>query len=41
MPGSGLGLAIVKRVVDEHGGTATVSRADGGGTDVRLQFPEV
>ena len=40
MPGSGLGLAIVKRVVDEHGGTATVSRADGGGTIVRLQFPE-
>ena len=41
MPGSGLGLAIVKRVVDEHGGTATVSRADGGGTIVRLVFPEV
>jgi two-component system sensor histidine kinase MprB len=41
MPGSGLGLAIVKRVVDEHGGTATVSRADGGGTVVRLQFPEL
>ena len=41
MPGSGLGLAIVKRVVDEHGGTATVSRADGGGTIVRLGFPEV
>ena len=41
MPGSGLGLAIVKRVVDEHGGTATVSLADGGGTLVRLAFPEV
>jgi two-component system sensor histidine kinase MprB len=41
MPGSGLGLAIVKRVVDEHGGTATVDRADGGGTVVRLRFPEV
>jgi two-component system sensor histidine kinase MprB len=41
MPGSGLGLAIVKRVVDEHGGTATVARADGGGTVVRLWFPEV
>jgi two-component system sensor histidine kinase MprB len=41
MPGSGLGLAIVRRVVDEHGGTATVSRADGGGTIVRLGFPEV
>jgi len=41
MPGSGLGLAIVKRVVDEHGGTATAGRADGGGTVVRLRFPEV
>jgi two-component system sensor histidine kinase MprB len=41
MPGSGLGLAIVKRVVDEHGGTATVSRANGGGTIVRLGFPEI
>jgi two-component system sensor histidine kinase MprB len=41
MPGSGLGLAIVKRVVDEHGGTAAVARADGGGTTVRLAFPEV
>jgi len=41
MPGSGLGLAIVKRVVDEHGGTATVERADGGGTVFRLAFPEI
>jgi two-component system, OmpR family, sensor histidine kinase MprB len=41
MPGSGLGLAIVKRVVDEHGGTATVEPADGGGTVVRLAFPEL
>jgi two-component system, OmpR family, sensor histidine kinase MprB len=40
MPGSGLGLAIVKRVVDEHGGVATVERAEGGGTIVRLAFPE-
>ena len=40
MPGSGLGLAIVKRVVEEHGGTATVHQADGGGTVVRLAFPE-
>ena len=41
LPGSGLGLAIVRRVVDEHGGTATVARAEGGGTVVRLTFPEV
>lgn len=40
MPGSGLGLAIVKRVVEEHGGTATVQQAGGGGTVVRLVFPE-
>jgi signal transduction histidine kinase len=31
----------VKRVVDEHGGTATVARAEGGGTVVRLALPEV
>jgi two-component system sensor histidine kinase MprB len=41
LPGSGLGLAIVKRVVDEHGGTATVARAPDGGTVVRLAFPQV
>ena len=41
MPGSGLGLAIVKRVVDEHEGTATVERADDGGTVFRLAFPEI
>ncbi len=41
MPGSGLGLAIVNRVVDEHGGTAAVAPADGGGTIVRLAFPEI
>ena len=40
MPGSGLGLAIVRRVMDEHGGTATVEAADAGGTLVRLAFPE-
>ena len=40
MPGSGLGLAIVKRVVDEHGGKATVERAEGGGTVVRLELPQ-
>jgi len=41
MPGSGLGLAIVAQVVASHGGTATVARADGGGTVFRLAFPEI
>jgi two-component system sensor histidine kinase MprB len=41
MPGFGLGLALVRQIVDEHGGTVTVERADGGGTLVRLRLPEV
>jgi two-component system sensor histidine kinase MprB len=38
-PGSGLGLAIVRQVVEAHGGTVTAGPADGGGTVVRLAFP--
>jgi two-component system sensor histidine kinase MprB len=38
-PGSGLGLAIVRQVVETHGGTVTAGPADGGGTVVRLAFP--
>jgi two-component system sensor histidine kinase MprB len=38
-PGSGLGLAIVRQVVESHGGTVTAGPADGGGTVVRLAFP--
>ena len=41
LPGSGLGLSIVRQVVVQHGGTATVEQPPGGGTLVRLQFPEV
>jgi two-component system sensor histidine kinase MprB len=41
MPGSGLGLAIVRRVADEHGGTVGIERPEGGGTLVRLRFPEI
>jgi two-component system sensor histidine kinase MprB len=38
-PGSGLGLAIVRQVVESHGGTVTAETANGGGTIVRLAFP--
>ena len=38
-PGSGLGLAIVRQVVESHGGTVTAGAAEGGGTIVRLAFP--
>jgi two-component system, OmpR family, sensor histidine kinase MprB len=38
-PGSGLGLAIVRQVVESHGGTVSAGAADGGGTVVRLAFP--
>jgi two-component system, OmpR family, sensor histidine kinase MprB len=37
MPGSGLGLAIVRQVADQHGGTVTAERPDGGGTLLRLR----
>ena len=38
-PGSGLGLAIVRQVVESHGGTVSAGPANGGGTIVRLAFP--
>ena len=38
-PGSGLGLAIVRQVVESHGGTVSAGPANGGGTIVRLEFP--
>lgn len=37
--GSGLGLAIVRRVVADHHGSITVTRAEGGGSCFRLRFP--
>jgi len=40
LPGSGLGLAIVRQVADAHGGTVSAERAPGGGTRIRLWFPE-
>jgi two-component system sensor histidine kinase MprB len=38
LPGSGLGLAIVKQTVDDHGGSVTVTNADGGGALLTLRF---
>jgi two-component system sensor histidine kinase MprB len=40
LPGSGLGLAIVRQVAESHGGSVSATRADGGGTIVRLQLIE-
>ncbi len=40
LPGSGLGLAIVRQVADTHGGAVSAEQAPGGGTRMRLWFPE-
>jgi signal transduction histidine kinase len=37
--GSGLGLAVVRKVVDDHGGTVTASKAEGGGAAFELSLP--
>jgi len=37
--GSGLGLAIVQRIVDDHGGTLTLSSTQGVGTSVTVHLP--
>jgi signal transduction histidine kinase len=37
--GTGLGLAITKRAVDLHGGSVTVSNAEGGGLSVEIRLP--
>lgn len=37
--GTGLGLAIVKKIVDEHGGTATIANAPPRGACVTIQLP--
>jgi PAS domain S-box-containing protein len=37
--GTGLGLSIVRRIVEAHGGEATVGNAAGGGAVIALRFP--
>ncbi|MFZ0385721.1 MAG: HAMP domain-containing sensor histidine kinase [Solirubrobacteraceae bacterium] len=39
--GSGLGLAIVRQVTEQHGGTASVANAPGGGALFTLALPAV
>jgi len=38
--GTGLGLALVERVAREHGGSVEIASRPGGGTSVRLVFPQ-
>jgi signal transduction histidine kinase len=37
--GTGLGLAIVKKLVEEHGGEASIASKVGEGTTVKLMLP--
>jgi two-component system sensor histidine kinase MprB len=39
--GSGLGLAIVRQVTEQHGGTAVVANAPGGGAQFTLTLPAI
>lgn len=39
--GTGLGLAICRRIVEEHGGTITITSEPGRGTLVHLRFPVI
>jgi two-component system nitrogen regulation sensor histidine kinase NtrY len=37
--GTGLGLAIVKKIMEDHGGTLTLTDREGGGASVLMTFP--
>ncbi|HWW62192.1 MAG TPA: HAMP domain-containing sensor histidine kinase [Thermoanaerobaculia bacterium] len=39
IPGSGLGLSLVRRIVEGHGGKASVSNRTGGGAVVTIELP--
>ena len=39
--GTGLGLSIVAKTVEDHGGTVTAGRANGGGAEFTVQLPGV
>jgi nitrogen fixation/metabolism regulation signal transduction histidine kinase len=39
--GTGLGLAIVKKIVEEHGGTVTISNVHPHGAVVTLRLPVI
>ncbi len=38
--GTGLGTRIVRRIVEQHGGTASVVSAPGQGTTITLRLPK-
>ncbi|MGH7186331.1 MAG: ATP-binding protein, partial [Pseudomonadota bacterium] len=38
--GTGLGLSLVKALIELHGGQFSIDSSVGGGTTVRLRFPD-